>query len=171
MGVADSGNGNPEIGRSVAARGLRTNDQDAGSGRPALLPDEVRGYEPSLENMRALISLVACDQSPGADELVEMRDRAIAGRGVQESYARMFPAPRQQGIRMIAREERAIAALPHETLIVHGRGDRVIPLECGERLFRLIDRPQLHLFGKGGHRTQIEHADRFARSVGDLLAE
>jgi 2-hydroxymuconate-semialdehyde hydrolase len=121
--------------------------------------------------MRALFSLVACDQSPVSDELVEMRYRASARPGVQESYANMFPAPRQQGIRMIAQEESAIAALPHETLIVHGREDHVIPLECSERLFRLIDRSQLHVFGKCGHWTQIEHADRFARLVGDFLAE
>jgi 2-hydroxymuconate-semialdehyde hydrolase len=72
---------------------------------------------------------------------------------------------------MIAQDERVVAALPHETLIVHGREDRVIPLECSERLFRLIDRAQLHVFGRCGHWTQIEHADRFARLVGDFLAE
>ena len=133
--------------------------------------DAVWGYEPSLENMRSLISLFAYDQSLVSDELTEMRYRASIRAGVQESYARMFPAPREDGIRMLAQDEADVAALPQETLIVHGREDRVIPLGSSERLHRLIDRSQLHVFGRCGHWTQIEHADRFARLVGGFLAE
>lgn len=133
--------------------------------------DAVWGYEPSLENMRSLISLFAFDQSLVSDELTEMRYRASIRAGVQESYARMFPAPREDGIRMLAQDEAQVAALPQETLIVHGREDRVIPLGSSERLHRLIDRSQLHVFGRCGHWTQIEHADRFARLVDGFLAE
>ena len=133
--------------------------------------DAVWGYEPSFGNMRNLISLFAYDQSLVSDELAEMRYRASVRPGVQESYCRMFPAPRQDGIRSLAQDEEAIAALRHEVLIVHGREDRVIPLESSERLHRLIDRSQLHVFGRCGHWTQIEHADRFVRLVGDFLDE
>jgi 2-hydroxymuconate-semialdehyde hydrolase len=35
----------------------------------------------------------------------------------------------------------------------------------------LIVRAQLHVFNQCGHWTQIEHAARFARLVGDFLAE
>jgi 2-hydroxymuconate-semialdehyde hydrolase len=133
--------------------------------------DAVWGYEPSLDNMRELIRLFAYDQSLASDDLVEMRYRASIRPGVQESYARMFPAPRQNGIRKISQDEDAIASLLHETLIVHGREDRVIPLSSSERLHQLIDRSQLHVFGRCGHWTQIEHCDRFVRLVGDFLAE
>ena len=61
---------------------------------------------------------------------------------------------------------RAIAA---ETLIVHGRDDRVIPLDVSLRLAHLIDRSQLHVFGRCGHWTQIEHAEVFNRLVCDFL--
>jgi 2-hydroxymuconate-semialdehyde hydrolase len=133
--------------------------------------DAVWGYTPSLDNMRALISLFAYDQSLVSDELTEMRYRASIRPGVQESYSRMFPAPRQDGIRMLAQDEAAVADLPHETLVIHGREDRVIPPACSERLHRLIDRSQLHVFGRCGHWTQIEHADRFARLVSGFLDE
>lgn len=133
--------------------------------------DAVWGYEPSLESMRNLISLFAYDQSLVSDELAMMRYKASIRPGVQESYARMFPAPRQDGIRMLAQDEESVASLSHETLIVHGREDLVIPLSSSERLHRLIDRSQLHVFGRCGHWTQIEHADRFARLVGEFLGE
>lgn len=133
--------------------------------------DAVWGYQPSLDNMRNLIRLFAYDQSLASDELANMRYRASIRPGVQESYSRMFPAPRQDGIRMLAQDEQSIASLPHETLIVHGREDRVIPLASSERLHRLIDRSQLHVFGRCGHWTQIEYAERFVRLVGEFLAE
>ena len=72
---------------------------------------------------------------------------------------------------MLARDEEVIRNLGHEPLIVHGREDLVIPLESSERLHRLIDRSQLHVFGRCGHWTQIEHGERFVRLVADFLAE
>ncbi len=39
------------------------------------------------------------------------------------------------------------------------------------KLAELIDRSQLHVFGRCGHWTQIEHASRFARLVEDFLNE
>jgi 2-hydroxymuconate-semialdehyde hydrolase len=71
----------------------------------------------------------------------------------------------------LASPEEAIRALPHETLIIHGREDEVIPLEASLKLAELIDRAQLHVFGRCGHWTQIEHASRFARLVDDFLNE
>lgn len=133
--------------------------------------DAVWSYTPSLDNMRNLIRLFAYDQSLASDDLVEMRYRASARPGVQESYSQMFPAPRQNGIRMLAQDEDRVRALPHETLIVHGREDRVIPLSNSERLHQLIDRSQLHVFGRCGHWTQIEHGARFVRLISDFLGE
>jgi hypothetical protein len=48
---------------------------------------------------------------------------------VQQSYGGMFPAPRQNGIQSLAQAEEDVAAIDHQTLIVHGRDDREIPLE------------------------------------------
>jgi len=47
----------------------------------------------------------------------------------------------------------------------------VIPLSNSLTLAGWIPRAQLHVFGRCGHWTQIEHATRFARLVGDFLAE
>ncbi|WP_269621394.1 alpha/beta fold hydrolase [Zhongshania sp. BJYM1] len=133
--------------------------------------DEAWGYEPSLENMRRLMDVFAFNKNLLTDELAEMRYQASIRPGFQESFAAMFPAPRQRWVDNLASEEKDIRALPHETLILHGREDEVIPLDASLQLAELIDRAQLHVFGRCGHWTQIEHASRFARLVNDFLTE
>lgn len=133
--------------------------------------EEVWGYEPSLDTMRRLMDVFAYDKSLLTEELAEMRYQASVRPGFQESFAAMFPAPRQRWVDNLASREEDIRALPHETLILHGREDEVIPLDASLRLSELIDRAQLHVFGRCGHWTQIEHASRFARLVNDFLSE
>ena len=133
--------------------------------------DRVWGYTPSIENMRGLLDLFAYDRSLLNDDLARMRYEASIRPGFQEAFARMFPAPRQRGVDGLASPERAIRALPHQAMIVHGREDKVIPLASSYQLFDMIARSQLHVFGECGHWTQIEHAARFNRMVGDFLAE
>ena len=133
--------------------------------------DAVWGYTPSFETMRALLDIFAYDRSLVNDELAELRYRASIQPGFQESFAAMFPAPRQRWVDALASPEEAIRALPHETLVIHGREDKVIPLSVSLELARMIERAQLHVFGQCGHWTQIEHTARFTQLVANFLAE
>ncbi|MDB5715206.1 MAG: alpha/beta hydrolase fold protein [Sphingomonadales bacterium] len=133
--------------------------------------DSVWGYEPSLESMKGLMSVFAFDQGLVSDEIVQSRYQASVRPGFQESFSQMFPAPRQQHIESMSTPEADIAALPHQALIIHGRDDKVIPLENGIRLAKLIKRSELHVFGQCGHWTQIEKRARFNRLVHDFLLE
>jgi 2-hydroxymuconate-semialdehyde hydrolase len=136
---------------------------------PAL--DAVWGYEPSFENMRRIMDVFAYDRGLVNDDLARLRYEASAREGVQESYAQMFPAPRQRWVEALASREEDIAKIDKETLIVHGRDDLVIPLQNSIRLSQLISRSQLHVYGRCGHWTQIEHSARFAQLVANFLAE
>lgn len=133
--------------------------------------DAVWGYTPSFENMRKLIDLFAYSRALVTDELARLRYEASIRPGFQESFSAMFPAPRQNRVDALTSREADIRALPHETLIVHGREDKIIPLSNAYTLADWINRSQLHVFGRCGHWTQIEHSARFARLVGDFLAE
>jgi 2-hydroxymuconate-semialdehyde hydrolase len=133
--------------------------------------DAVWGYEPSFENMRRIMDVFAYDRGLVTDELARLRYEASIRPGFQESFAAMFPAPRQRWVKSLASPEEQIAQLPHETLIIHGRDDQVIPLENSLRLSQLISKSQLHVYGQCGHWTQIEHSARFAKLVGDFLRE
>jgi pimeloyl-ACP methyl ester carboxylesterase len=131
--------------------------------------DRVWGYEPSLENMRGLLDVFAFDRSLVTDDLARMRYAASVRPGFQESFSAMFPPPRQQGVDDLATPEDQIRGIRQPTLVVHGRDDRVIPLENAYRLLQLVDDSRLHVFGRCGHWTQIEHAEEFNRLVTDFL--
>jgi len=131
----------------------------------------VWGYTPSLENMRALLDIFAYDRALVTDELAQLRYEASIRPGFHESFSAMFPAPRQRWVDALASDEQLIRALCHPTLIIHGREDRVIPPANALKLFDLIQNAQLHFFGRCGHWTQIEHADRFNRLIADFFAE
>lgn len=133
--------------------------------------DAVWGYTPSLDNMRGLLDLFAYDRGLVNDELALLRYQASIRPGFQESFAAMFPAPRQRWVDAMTSAEADIRAIPHETLIIHGRDDQIIPLSNSLTLAQWIDRSQLHVFGRCGHWTQIEHAARFARLLIDFFAE
>lgn len=133
--------------------------------------DAVWGYTPSVANMAALLKIFAWNQALVGEDLARMRHEASVRPGVQEAYASMFPAPRQRWVDAMAHPEAAIRAIGHETLLVHGRDDKVIPLATSLTMNQWIDNSQLHIFGRCGHWTQIEHAAAFARLVAGFLAE
>lgn len=133
--------------------------------------DKVWGYTPSIDNMKELLDIFAHNRDLVTDELAELRYEASIRPGFQESFSAMFPAPRQRWVDAMAFPNEKIGALKNETLIVHGRDDEVIPFDNALKLFSLIDRAQLHGFGRCGHWTQIEQAERFTRLVSDFLAE
>ncbi|HMO67416.1 MAG TPA: alpha/beta fold hydrolase [Novosphingobium sp.] len=133
--------------------------------------DAVWGYEPSIEAMRAIMKVFAHDQSLIGEELVRLRFEASTRPGIQEAFASMFPAPRQRWVDAMAHDEADIRALPHSTLLIHGRDDQVIPLATSLTLLDWIVDSQLHVFGRCGHWTQIEHAARFNALIAGFLPE
>jgi len=123
--------------------------------------DAVWGYQPSVEAMQELLGIFAFDTSVVGPDLAELRYRASIRPGAQEAFASMFPAPRQQCVDALAQAPEDIRRIRHRTLLVHGREDQVIPLQNSLDLLALIDDAQLHVFGRCGHWTQVEHADAF----------
>lgn len=131
--------------------------------------DTVWGYQPSIEAMRVGINSFVYNKAIATEDLVKMRYEASIRPGYQETFGRMFPAPRQKSVDMMASKYADIAAIQHDTLIIHGREDEIIPTETSTTLFQLIPNAQLHMFGKCGHWTQIEQNDRFVAVVEAFL--
>ena len=124
--------------------------------------DQVWGYTPSPANMAKLLEIFTYDHSFATPELAESRYQGSIQPGFQESFSRMFPEPRQNGVEDMAGNENYIRYIPHETLIIHGREDRVIPMATSLKLFELIPNAEMHCFGKCGHWSQIERSKEFA---------
>lgn len=132
--------------------------------------DQVWGYQASVENMRNALDLFTYDKSMITDDLAKMRYESSIQPGFQESFSSMFPFPRQRSVEMMASKEEDIKKIQHNTLIVHGREDLVIPVSNAHKLFELLPNAQLHIFGKCGHWTQIEHTKGFALLVDSFLS-
>lgn len=133
--------------------------------------DMVWGYEPSFENMHSIMKGVfAYNSALITDDLVRMRYEASTRAGMHEAFSAMFPAPRQRWVDAMAHPEDDVRAIPHRTLMVHGREDKVIPLSTSLTMLDWIDDSQLHVYSRCGHWTQIEKAGEFSRLVDDFLS-
>jgi pimeloyl-ACP methyl ester carboxylesterase len=132
--------------------------------------ERVWGYEPSFENMRKVLDVFAYSRDLVNDELAEVRYRASIQPGFQESFAAMFPAPRQRWVEAMCTPEDEIRQLPHRTLIVHGREDKVIPVQTSLRLMELIDNADLRVFSHCGHWSMIERTKDFNRNVSEFFS-
>ena len=133
--------------------------------------ERVWGYEPSFENMRKVLDVFAYSRELVNDELAEVRYRGSIQPGFQESFAAMFPAPRQRWVEAMCTSEDDIRRLPHRTLIVHGREDQVIPVQTSLRLMELIDNADLSVFSHCGHWSMIERTEDFNRNVSEFFSD
>lgn len=132
--------------------------------------DAVWGYQPSFDNMKAMVKTFAYDTSIITDDLVKSRYEASVRPGFHESYAKIFAAPRQPIIKAMATPEAEIRKITQPALVIHGRDDQIVPLSNSYKLNSLIPKSDLHVFGQCGHWTQIEKKDQFVKLVMDFFA-
>ena len=54
-------------------------------------------------------------------------------------------------------------------LVVWGRDDRIVPLECGERFAKALPHARLHIVERAGHFVEMERPDELARLVAGFV--
>jgi pimeloyl-ACP methyl ester carboxylesterase len=144
-----------------------------GAPNPGMTPTAglaaLRAYEPSPDNMRALLlENFAYDPTLITEDLVQERYEASARPEVHASYRAMFHDPRHTGNQLELTED-GVQSIAARTLVVHGAHDKVIPVEAGWHLSRLIPDADLHVFARCGHWTQIERSEEFNNLISDFL--
>jgi pimeloyl-ACP methyl ester carboxylesterase len=129
----------------------------------------LRAYEPSHDAMRELLrNYFAVDPAMITDDLVKIRYEASIADGAYEAYRAMFFDPRHAGTEL-GITEAEVRAIATPTLLIHGREDRVVPLQVSVTMLGLLPNADLHVFSACGHWTQIERADEFSAVVSDYL--
>lgn len=123
--------------------------------------DEVWGYQPSLAAMARMMDLLAHNKNLITPDLIESRYKASMRPGVQECYAKLFPAPRQRHIAALATPEALIRKIDHRVMLIHGRDDQVVPPLTSQTLHRLLANSDLVMMGNCGHWVQIEQNKKF----------
>jgi 2-hydroxymuconate-semialdehyde hydrolase len=133
--------------------------------------DAVWGYTPGVEQMRRVVALFAHNRDLVTDELVELRYRASLEPAVRDSWAAMFPPPRQRWLDDLALAGAELAAIGAPVLLVHGRDDRVVPWRSSSaQLLDLLPDARLHVLSSCGHWTMIERTADFLAVVRPFLA-
>lgn len=126
-------------------------------------------FEPTLENMEAMMMRFPYDPSIVTPEMVKSRLAVAQVNSGIDTIRKLQPKPsdgdKPRIVRGVPLEQLNAITVP--TLILHGREDRVIPLDVAVRMHRHLANSELHVFGKCGHWVQLEREDRF---VGELDA-
>jgi len=130
--------------------------------------DRVWGFyeDPSPRTLAQMFRWFAYDDSKvggNIDAIAEMRFESAMEPRVRASYEAMFPRPRQEILDQLVIPDSALRRIQNPVLLIHGRDDKVVPLETSLHLLARLPRVQLHVVGQCSHWTQIEYRDTFHR--------
>jgi pimeloyl-ACP methyl ester carboxylesterase len=119
--------------------------------------------------------------------LVSYIDYVRLGFADQTAYDRLFGAEtptatleqwdlnREMTFRIAWKPYMYNPSLPHllgsvatPTLVVWGRKDRVVPLECGERYVKALRNAKLEVIDDAGHFVEMEKPEQLARLIGGV---
>jgi 2-hydroxy-6-oxonona-2,4-dienedioate hydrolase/4,5:9,10-diseco-3-hydroxy-5,9,17-trioxoandrosta-1(10),2-diene-4-oate hydrolase len=121
---------------------------------------------PSLERLKDFINYLVYDPAGIPDQLLQERiDRALDPETAE--YMPLRFGPNMAPITDLWRER--LDQVPHETLIIWGREDRVNPMDQGLILMRQIPNARFLVMPRCGHWVQWEKAEEFNRTVAAFL--
>jgi len=127
--------------------------------------------DPTHANLRELLRSFVHDLDAfgDVDGLVDARLQAANRDEIRRSFTAMFASPDGQPVREIAPDEAAITAITQRALIVHGREDRIIPLEASAWMHARLHLADLVVLGRCGHWAMLERPESFNRIVTDFI--
>ncbi len=124
------------------------------------------GEGPSFAKLKAFADQFTYDQSEITDELLQGRlAKAMEPKFIETPPMRQSPDTKVEPVWNDPR----LGQLPHETMIVWGREDRVMPLDMAFTFLKVIPRARLFVLPRCGHWAQWEHADEFNRMTISFL--
>ncbi|TDC68750.1 alpha/beta fold hydrolase [Actinomadura sp. GC306] len=138
------------------------------------------GGMPGLQPTPELIKLITYFDDPTVEAMADLliqfvHDKSAFGDTVEAVAAERMPMVRRPhieaghramfGPEMLVFEPDDLAKIDIPALVVHGRQDVIVPLECGYYLAEHLPQADLYVIDKCGHWTQIEQAARFQAIV------
>ncbi len=123
------------------------------------------GDGPTMEKLDRVIDLLVFDRSAITPELVAERFKTatLPQTMANPPLRGQAHSPKND----LWRED--LDKLPHPTLIIWGREDRILPLDLAFILLKRIPNADFHVFSKCGHWAQWERADDFNRLVAEFV--
>lgn len=146
-----------------------------GGGLPTLAPFPTEGLQrmlefyggegPTLEKLARITDLLVYDRSFITDELIEERFRiATSPETLANPPLRALMAHPKDHL-----WNQGLDKIGSPTLIIWGAEDRILPLDAGFILRKLIPNADMHIFSKCGHWAQWERPDEFNAIVDQFI--
>ena len=126
--------------------------------------DELREYEPRLENMRKLTLGTIFNKDLVTEDLVRERYEMSTGKNYEAQLQRRN-APRQGPV------HDELKRLRVKALLLWGANDRGVSVERGVELFQRIPDAEFHLFDRCAHWVQWDKAARVNTLVANFLRD
>jgi len=123
----------------------------------------ILSYAPSRENMQQLVRVLTHDEFQPDPEVLEYRYNLTQQPGVMAAYGATMKWVAQQG--GLFYPEEAIQQVKHNTLIVNGKQDKIVPPELGWKFSQLLENSRLYLIPHCGHWAMVEHPQEFCDMV------
>jgi 2-hydroxy-6-oxo-octa-2,4-dienoate hydrolase len=124
-----------------------------------------RLYEPGLDNMAAALRMFPHDPTIVTPEMIRSRYEMSVRPDAQQAVHSLMPEPPSVGSVIKGFPEGALRKISTPAMILHGRDDPVVPLDCSLTLHRCLERSELHSFGRCGHWVQLERRATFVELV------
>lgn len=124
--------------------------------------------DPSAASLEGLLTEFVYDLEPlrgTVDRVVKERMEYVTREDVRRSHEASFDP---HGARRFFTPEE-LATLHHEVLCVHGRDDRIIPVDASKYFAASLPNAGLYVLARCGHWTQIEHPEKFERLLLALI--
>ncbi|WP_460072957.1 alpha/beta fold hydrolase [Streptomyces sp. YKOK-I1] len=118
--------------------------------------------DPTAESLGSLMREFLFDPTAFGDVDALARDRfELANRPeVRRSHLAMLATGKVHQVDL-----EALRSLPHQVQLVHGREDRIVPVETSLRLFDTVPHSRLHALGECGHWLQLERPREFDQLI------
>ena len=118
--------------------------------------------DPTIENLKKMMAVFVYDSSALTEDLYQMRLETMLARCDHlENFIKSLVANPKQ----FPDYGHRLGEISAPSLVIWGRDDRFVPLDCGLRLLWGLQNAELHVFNRCGHWAQWEHAESFNRMV------
>jgi 2-hydroxymuconate-semialdehyde hydrolase len=125
--------------------------------------------DPNPVAFKNLLSWFLFDKSILEDELeniVSERLELFLKPEVRRSYEENFSKSHLSDMLI---PPSALTQMNHSVLLIHGHGDRFVPLQSSLYVMDYLPNAQLHIFKRCGHWAQVEQKERFIKLTSDFF--
>ena len=124
---------------------------------------------PSAESLHGLMQIFVYDEAAFGVDLRKLAAERMAV-ALRPNIARVNAATFDFSQPLFVLTPEQLAEIPHEALVIHGREDRVLPVEASYFLSTHMPNAQLHVFPRSGHWAQLEHRRGFKSLIQTFLS-